>query len=148
MTSTPTAFCNVTAQDKASGKKQEIAIQATTNLTARDIDRMVHEAEQHASEDQSRRELIEARNMADQVTYQTEKNLENLAGSVPAEVREQVEAKLSSLKEAAKGEDLQRIRQLINEVQQASLAVGEAAHGGSTVRSGTWPERRTRPRYR
>ncbi|MDX1613333.1 MAG: molecular chaperone DnaK [Candidatus Promineifilaceae bacterium] len=119
---------NVSATDKATGKSQQITITATTNLTEEDVDRMVKEAEQHATADQQRRELIEARNTADHVIYQTEKNLENLNGQAPAELRQELEQKLEQLKEAAQGDDVNSIRQLTQEVQQASMAIGQQAY--------------------
>jgi len=131
---------NVTAQDKATGQSQAITITASTNLNDTDIDRMVREAEQNASNDQQRRDGIEARNMADQVIYQTEKSLQNLNGQAPAELREQVESKISDLKAAINSDDTERIKQLTGEVQQAAMAIGEAAYqaeGSSANGSGS-----------
>jgi molecular chaperone DnaK len=119
---------NVSATDKATGRSQQITITATTNLTEADVKQMVREAEAHAAEDQARRALIEARNVADSVIYQTEKALQNLDGQAPAELRQSVESKVADLKEALKGEDADRIRRLTEEVQQASMAIGEAAY--------------------
>jgi molecular chaperone DnaK len=116
---------NVSATDKATGKSQKITITATTNLTDADVDRMVKEAEQHASEDQNRRELIEARNLADQVVYQTEKSLGSLNGQAPANLRQEIETKIEQLKEAINGEDITLIRRLTEELQQASMEIGE-----------------------
>jgi molecular chaperone DnaK len=135
---------NVNAKDKASGKTQSITIQATTNLTETDVQRMVKEAERNASADQRRRALIEARNMADQVIYQTEKSLANL----PQDQRFPIESKIAQLKEAARGEDADHIQQLIRDVQQAAMAVGEAAYraaggpqpDGGNGRNGRSPE--------
>jgi molecular chaperone DnaK len=118
---------NVTAQDKATGKSQKIAITASTNLNSSDVDRMVREAEQHAAEDQKRRELIEARNTADQVIYQTEKALESLDGQAPAELTQQVETQITQLKEAQTSEDAQRIKELTNAVQQTAMQLNQAA---------------------
>jgi molecular chaperone DnaK len=120
---------NVSAQDKATGQSQSITITASTNLSEADIDRMVREAEQNATADQQRRELVEARNAADQVIYQTEKSLGNLNGQVPEATRQELESKISELKEAMQGENPQRIQQLVSEVQQASMAIGQAAYG-------------------
>ncbi len=119
---------NVTAQDKATGQSQAITITASTNLNDNDIDRMVREAEQNASSDQQRREAIEARNMADQVIYQTEKSLQNLNGQAPAGLREKVESKIAELKNAIESEDVERIKQLTSEVQQAAMSIGEAVY--------------------
>jgi molecular chaperone DnaK len=130
---------NVNATDKASGKSQQITITASTNLSEADVQRMVNEAETHAAEDTRRRELIEARNMADQTIYQTEKNLNNLNGQAPDALKQEVEGKIAELQEAVKGEDVGRIRQLMQEVQQAGMAVNQAAHqptGDTTTASG------------
>lgn len=119
---------NVSAQDKATGKSQAITITASTNLNEADIDRMVRDAEQHAAEDQKRRELVEARNTAEQVVYQTEETLTNLNGQVSAENRAMIERKLQDLKEVAQQDDVSRIRSLTDEVQQAAMTLGQAAY--------------------
>jgi molecular chaperone DnaK len=118
---------NVTAQDKATGKSQKIAITASTNLNESDVQRMVREAEQHAAEDQKRRELIEARNTADQVIYQTEKALESLDSQAPAELKQQVETQITQLKEAQAGEDTQRIKERTTAVQQTAMQLNQVA---------------------
>jgi molecular chaperone DnaK len=89
---------------------------------------MVQEAEKHAAEDEHRRRLIEARNQADHVIYETEKSLGSYNGQVPASQRQELEAKIAELKEAMNGEDAGRIQQLTQEVQQASMAIGQAVH--------------------
>lgn len=122
---------NVTAKDKATGKSQNITITASTNLSEADIERMVKEAEQHAAEDQRRRELIEARNTADQVIYQTEKSLENLNGQAAPDLKARVEEQIAQLKEAAKGDDVNRIKELITALQQSAMQLGQAAYQGS-----------------
>ncbi|MFQ5435062.1 MAG: Hsp70 family protein, partial [Anaerolineae bacterium] len=99
----------------------------STNLSDTDVDRMVREAEQNADADQKRRELIEARNTADQAIYQTEKSLAELNGQAAA-VKPQVEAKIAELKEAAKGDDVARIQSLIAEVQQLAMQIGQAMY--------------------
>jgi molecular chaperone DnaK len=133
---------NVSATDKATGKSQQITITATTNLTESDVERMVKEAQQHAAEDEKKRNLVEARNAADHIIYQTEQNLENLNGQAPGHLREEVESKIAQLKEAVNGEDANRIQQLIQEVQQASMAIGQAAYqteGNGQQDNGTRP---------
>jgi molecular chaperone DnaK len=128
---------NVTAKDRATGKSQAIAITASTNLNESDIQRMVREAEQNASEDQRRRELIEARNTADQVIYQTEKSLSGLNGQAPAEIRQQLESQIAELREAMNGEDTEHIRRLTNTVQQTAMAMGQAAYQNGDSAEGT-----------
>jgi molecular chaperone DnaK len=119
---------NVTAKDKATGRSQQITITASTNLSEADVERMVRDAERHSQADQQRRELIEARNAADQVIYQSEKSLGSLNGQVPDGTRRQVETLLADLKQAMQGDDAARIQQLTSEVQQASMAMGQAMY--------------------
>lgn len=119
---------NVKAKDKATGKEQDITITASTNLNESDIDRMVQEAERHAAEDQQRRELIEARNTADQVIYQTEKSLENLNGQAAPETRQKLENQIAELKQAVQGDDVNRIKQLTSQIQQTAMELGQAAY--------------------
>jgi molecular chaperone DnaK len=123
---------NVTAQDKATGKSQKIAITASTNLNESDVERMVREAEQHAAEDQKRRELIEARNTADQVIYQIEKTLESLDSQAPSELKQQVETQIAQLKEAQTGDDAQRIKELTTALQQTVMQLSQAAQPQAT----------------
>jgi molecular chaperone DnaK len=118
---------NVTAQDKATGKSQKIAITASTNLNESEVERMVRDAEQHAAEDQKRRELIEARNTADQVIYQTEKAMESLNGQAPSELKQQIETQITQLKEAQAADDAQRITELTAAVQQAAMQLNQMA---------------------
>ncbi len=119
---------NVSATDKATGKSQQITITASTNLNESDVKRMVEEAEKHAADDERRRRLIEARNLADHVIYETEKSIGSLNGQVPASQRQEIEAKIAELKEAMNGENADHIQRLTQEVQQASMAIGQAAY--------------------
>ena len=116
---------NVTAKDKASGKEQKVTITASTNMNKEEIERKVQEARQHEAEDQKRRELIDARNTADQLTYQTEKTLNELGDKVPAAEKENIQSKVNDLKQAAQGDDASRIKQLTEEVQQAFHALSQ-----------------------
>jgi molecular chaperone DnaK len=126
---------SVNATDKATGQSQAITITASTNLSEGDVDRMVNEAERNAAEDQRQRTLIEARNMADQVIYQTEKSLGGMNGQAPAHLRGEIETKIAELKEAMTTEDADRIQRLTQEVQQASMAIGQAAYEGDAAAS-------------
>jgi molecular chaperone DnaK len=116
---------NVSAKDKATGKEQQITITASTNLSEDDVDRLMREAKQHESEDRQRRELIDARNTADQLIYQMEKMLRDLGDKVPASDRGRIESIVRDLKQAKDGDDAARIKQLIEQLQQASYAVGQ-----------------------
>jgi molecular chaperone DnaK len=116
---------NVTAKDKASGKEQKIVVTASTNLNKTDIDRMVQESRQNEAEDKKRRELIEVKNTADNLVYQTEKALRDLGDKVPASERGDIETKINNLKSAAQGEDVNQIRKASENVQQAFHALSQ-----------------------
>jgi molecular chaperone DnaK len=116
---------NVTAKDKATGKEQKVTITASTNLNKGDIERMVQEARQHEAEDRKRRELIDARNTADSLVYQTEKALHDLGDKVPSAERSTIEDKINNLKQVAQGDDINRIKQASEEVQQAFHALSQ-----------------------
>ncbi len=117
----------MTAKDRATGRSQQVTITASTNLNEAEIKRMVREAETNAGDDQRRRELIEARNTADQTIYQTEKSLAEMNGSA-AGGREDVDTQIAQLREALNTDDTARIRQLTEAVQRAAMALGEAAY--------------------
>jgi molecular chaperone DnaK len=116
---------NVAAQDKATGREQKITITASTNLSDNDVERMVSDAKHYEADDRRKRELIEARNTADATVYQTEKALRDLGDKVPDGDRSNIEVKIEELKQAMNGDDVQRVRQLSEEVQQASYALGQ-----------------------
>jgi molecular chaperone DnaK len=116
---------NVSAKDTATGKEQQITITATTNLSEDDVERLVREAKQHEAEDQKRKELIDARNTADQLIYQMEKMLRDLGDKVQASDRGRIEGIVEDLKRAKEGDDAGRIKQLIEQLQQASYAIGQ-----------------------
>jgi molecular chaperone DnaK len=123
---------NVSAKDKASGREQAIRIQASGGLSEADIQRMVREAEAHAEEDKRRKELVEARNQADAVVYTVDKLLKDAGERVPPNVRSEVEQSISAAREAIKGEDIQRLRQVIERLQQVSGRLNEAAAQAGT----------------
>ena len=116
---------HVTAKDKASGKEQKVTVTASTNLNKGDIDRMVNEARQNEAADKKRREMIDAKNNADSLVYQTEKALRDLGDKVPSAERGAIESKINDLKSAAQSEDLSRIQKASEEVQQAFYALSQ-----------------------
>jgi molecular chaperone DnaK len=127
---------NVSAKDKASGKEQTIRIQASGGLTEAEIQRMVREAEAHAAEDKRRKELVEARNQADATIYSVEKTLKETPG-VPAALRSEIEQLVAALRDAMKGEDMQRIQQATERLSQAALRLAESARAdGSGAAAG------------
>jgi molecular chaperone DnaK len=116
---------NVTAHDKATGREQKVTITASTNLSKDEIDRKVREAREHEADDKHQRELIQARNTADSLVYQTEKTLRELQDKVPASDRQNIESKLSQLREAMKGNDINRINNLTSDLQNAFYALSQ-----------------------
>ena len=116
---------HVSAKDLGSGKEQSITITASTNMSKEDIEKSVREAEQFAAEDKKRREEVDARNAADQMVFQTEKTLNELGDKVDAAKKAEVESKLSELKEALKGTDIEAIKAKQEEVQKAFYAISE-----------------------
>jgi molecular chaperone DnaK len=105
---------NVAAKDKATGKEQKIIIQASSGLSDDEIDKMVKDAEAHVAEDKAKRELIDLRNQADHLAYQTEKQLEEYKDKIPAGDLDEIRKALEELKEAAKGDDGVRIKAAID----------------------------------
>ena len=135
---------NVTARDEGSGKEQSISITGSSTLNDKEVNRMVEDAEENAAADKQKRERIDLRNEADSLAYQAEKQLAELGDKLPAAEKEKVEALNKDLKEALEGEDLNRIRSLKDQVQQALYTAGasvyqQAAGQGSGAAPGQDP---------
>ncbi|HEV7213593.1 MAG TPA: Hsp70 family protein, partial [Chloroflexota bacterium] len=116
---------NVAARDKGTGKQQTITITASSGLSKDEVDRMVREAEQHAGEDQRRREEIEARNQADGAAYQAEKTLRDNGDKVSAELRSEVEGKVAAVRSALQGTDTAQMRSATDELMQSMQKIGQ-----------------------
>jgi molecular chaperone DnaK len=127
---------NVTAKDKATGKEQKITITASTNLSESDIDEMVKQAQQNKAEDEKRRELITAKNNADSLAYQTEKTLNELGDKVPAKDKENIEADIKALREAAESEDVSRIKKQTETLQNAFHALSQQLYAQEGQQAG------------
>jgi len=119
---------SVTAKDKTTGKAQQIQITASTNLSEVEVDRMVREAKQNEGEDQQRRDLADLRNQADQLVYSVEKTLRDLGDQVQLTDRAQVENLINDLKAAMKADTANRMRTLIEQLQQATYAFSQQLH--------------------
>jgi len=119
---------NVKARDKASGKEQHVTITASSGLNKDEVARLVKDAEANAETDRRRREQIEVRNEADNLAYQSEKALRDNAEKIPADVKSEVEAKVAAVREAAKGDDIDRIKTALEELRQAASKIGEAMY--------------------
>ncbi len=119
---------NVSAKDKATGKEQQIRIQASGGLSESDIDKMVKDAEANAAEDKKRREAVDAKNHADALVHSTEKALAEHGSKVAETERRAIEDAVSDLKEALKGDDAEAIKAKTNALAQASMKLGEAMY--------------------
>ncbi|WFU16927.1 molecular chaperone DnaK [Bradyrhizobium sp. CB3481] len=119
---------NVSARDKATGKEQQIRIQASGGLSESDIEKMVKDAEANAAEDKKRREAVDAKNHADALVHSTEKALAEHGSKVAESERRAIEDAVSDLKEALKGDDAEAIKAKTNTLAQASMKLGEAMY--------------------
>jgi molecular chaperone DnaK len=119
---------NVSAKDKATGKEQQIRIQASGGLSEADIQKMVKDAEANAAEDKKRREAVDAKNHADSLVHSTEKALAEHGSKVEESERRAIEDAVSDLKEALKGDDAEAIKAKTNTLAQASMKLGEAMY--------------------
>jgi molecular chaperone DnaK len=134
---------NVSAKDLGTGKEQSMTITGGTKLASDDIDKMIKEAEAHAEEDQKRREEAEVRNQADNVVYQTEKQVKEHGDKLDESDRKMVEDALNDVKEALKGTDVDRIRHTSDQLMTASQKFAEVLYanvqnqqGGATSPTG------------
>ncbi len=119
---------HVSAKDLATGKEQSIQITASSGLSKDEIDRLVKDAEAHAEEDKKKKELIEARNTADSLIYQTEKSLKELGDKVDEATKSNVEEIMGRLKKAMEGSDADEIKKISEELTQASHKLAEAMY--------------------
>jgi molecular chaperone DnaK len=128
----------VSAKDKASGRTQHITITASSGLSEAEVEKMRRDAEAHADEDRKRKELIEARNGADNMVYAAEKALRDVGDKVPTDVRAEVEAKVAEAKSALQGEDVEKLKAATEALGQVIQKIGAAAYeqGGQSAPGG------------
>ena len=119
---------NVSAKDKATGKEQQIRIQASGGLSDEDIERMVKEAEENAESDKKKRELVDTRNQADSLVNETEKNIKEHGDKVSEADKKKIESDIEELKKVKDGEDLEAIKSKTEQLVQSSLKLGEAIY--------------------
>ena len=119
---------NVSAKDKATGKEQQIRIQASGGLSDDEIETMVNDAESHAEDDQKRREEAETKNHADALIHATEKSLTDLGDKVPEDEKAAIEAAVAELRTALEGDDIEAIKEKSETLMQASMKLGEMAY--------------------
>jgi molecular chaperone DnaK len=118
----------VSAKDKATGKEQQIRIQASGGLSEADIEKMVKDAEAHAGEDKRRRELVEAKNNADALIHTTERTLHENGEKIAQADRESVEQAVQALKDTLGSEDAEQIKSKTEALAQVSMKIGEALY--------------------
>ena len=126
----------VSAMDKGTGKEANITITASTNLSDEEVDRAVKEAERFAEEYKKRKESIETKNNADQLTYQTEKQLEELGDKISADDKAKITAKLDALKAVKDGEDLEAIKKATEELTQEFYAISSKMYADAQGAAG------------
>jgi molecular chaperone DnaK len=122
----------VTAADKATGRSQHITITASSGLSDSEVERMRKEAEAHADDDRRRKELIEARNHADNAVYSAEKVLRDLGDKVPGDLKSQVEDQVAKVRQVLNNDDAESIRRETEALSQVVQKVGAAAYQQST----------------
>lgn len=138
----------VTAQDKATGRSQNITITASSGLSEEEVEQMRREAELHADEDRKRRDLIEAKNRADNMVYAAEKTLKDLGDKAPEDLKQKVEDAASKVREVKDSEDMDAITKATDALSEVMQQLGQAAYQqsaesqapGETPQSDTAPE--------
>ena len=119
---------SVSAKDKATGKEQQIRIQAKSGLSDADIERMVKDAEANSEADRKRREAVEARNQLDALVHSTDKTLKESGDKVPPAEKVEVESALAAARTAMEGQDADAIREASEKLSQAAMKMGEALY--------------------
>ena len=128
---------SVTAKDKATGNEQSITITASTNLSEQEVERLVKEARDNESADQTVRDLAESRNQADALIYGAEKALADLDDAVPEDDKQSIQQLINELRDARNGDDAGRIKELSEKLQQASSALAAQAQAKQQQQAGT-----------
>ena len=119
---------NVSAKDRATSKEQRITITASSGLAKEEVEQMVHEAELHADEDRERREAVEARNQADSLAFSAEKSLREHADKISDELKQEVEEKVTAVRQALTGDDIARVRSATADLSAVVTKIGEAIY--------------------
>jgi len=122
---------HVSAKDKATGKEQQIRIQASSGLNDEEVEKMVKDAEAHAEEDKKRKAVVEARNHAETLLHSTEKSLQEFGDKISADEKQEIETDLAELKTALTGEDAEDIKAKTEKLAMSSMKLGEAMYKAS-----------------
>jgi molecular chaperone DnaK len=126
----------VTAQDKATGRSQNITITASSGLSDNEVENMRKDAESHAEEDRKRKDLVEARNHADNSVYSAEKTLRDLGDKIPAELKQEVEEKTGKVRSVMESDDVESIRAATDSLMESVQKIGAAAYQQTEPQAG------------
>jgi len=137
---------SVKAKDKATNKEQSIRIEARSGLSKEDIEKMQKDAEMHAAEDLKKKDIVEAKNIAEQLIYTAEKSLRDAGDKVPAELRASIENKITDAKKAKDGDDMEQIKKTTTELSTELQKIGEIMNKASqsTAEAGATTEEKVR----
>jgi len=127
---------SVSAKDMGTGKEQSIKITASSGLSEEEIKNLVKDAEMHTEEDRKKRELVDARNMADSTIYATEKSIKEVGGSLDESAKRNIEMSIEKLRKAMEGDNTEEIKRLTEELTQASHKVAEAMYAKASAEQG------------
>lgn len=119
---------SVAATEKGTNKKQEIKITGASTLPSDEVDKMVKDAEKNAAEDQKRRELVDVKNQADSMVYQSEKQVIEFGDKAPAELKSKIEGMIKDLKDVAAMDDTQKIKDSMETLQKTMMELGQAVY--------------------
>jgi molecular chaperone DnaK len=127
---------SVSAKDMGTGKEQSIKITASSGLSEEEIKNLVKDAEMHVEDDRKKRELVDARNMADSTIYSTEKSIKEVGGSLDESAKRDIDMSIEKLKKAMEGDNTEEIKRLTEELTQASHKVAEAIYAKASAEQG------------
>ncbi len=127
---------NVKAKDKATNREQSITITASSGLSKEEVEKMKKEAEAHAGEDKKKKELIELKNMAEGLVFQTEKILRDAGDKIPADIKKEVEEKVEALKKVKDSDDKDTIKKAVDDLSQTAQKIGQAMYQQKASESG------------
>ena len=123
---------NVSAKDKATNKSQSVKVEASSNLSKEEVEKLKEEALQHATEDKKKKELVEARNEAETLVHLTEKSLREAGDKVPAELKDSLEKKVADVKAVKDGEDLEAIKSATAALSSEVTKIGQHMQSQAT----------------
>ena len=123
---------NVKAQDKGTGREQSVTITASSTLSKEEVERLVKEAEANSADDRRKREEVETRNQSDQMVYQAEKVIKENQDKIPADLKTEVEAKLTAVREASNGSDTGALKKAMDELNESLQKIGQHIYAAPT----------------